>query len=273
MLKSNVQIVIVDPQKDFCKPNGSLYVNGADEDMKRLAVLIDRLGPRIEDIHVTLDSHHQLDIAHAMFWIETATGKAPAPFTQITHADLINGKFTTRYPVLMKPSADFIGALEYTKRLEDNGRYPLFVWPTHCDIGSDGFSIHEELYQSLVKWETENFAIVNKVSKGSNWKTEHYSAVLADVIDPLDPGTMLNVDLINILKTADTVIFAGEALSHCVLNTVTDIIDNFGDEHIKKCIFLEDCSSPVIGFEVVGQKFLDDMRKRGMQVMKSTDVI
>ena len=59
----NIQLLIIDPQNDFCDPKGSLFVPGADGDMTRLATMIDRISPKLADIHVTLDSHHLVDIA------------------------------------------------------------------------------------------------------------------------------------------------------------------------------------------------------------------
>ena len=34
-------LIIVDPQNDFCDKNGSLYVDGADDDMNRLAAMVE----------------------------------------------------------------------------------------------------------------------------------------------------------------------------------------------------------------------------------------
>jgi DNA-binding transcriptional ArsR family regulator len=47
-----------------------------------------------------------------------------------------------------------------------------------------------------VQGEKENFKMVDFVTKGSNYWTEHYSAVQADVPDSQDPTTMLNTELI-----------------------------------------------------------------------------
>ena len=78
----NVHCLIIDPQNDFCDPEkGSLYVPGADEDMMRLAKMVDRLRDKLTDIHVTLDSHHTVDIAHPVFWID-GSGPASAPSTR-----------------------------------------------------------------------------------------------------------------------------------------------------------------------------------------------
>ena len=56
----NVQLLIIDPQVDFCDPNGSLFVPGSTEDIDRLSLMVKRLKNKISDIHVTLDSHHPM---------------------------------------------------------------------------------------------------------------------------------------------------------------------------------------------------------------------
>ena len=50
-------LLVIDPQVDFCDPNGSLFVKGADADMKRLATMIRENINLIERINITLDSH------------------------------------------------------------------------------------------------------------------------------------------------------------------------------------------------------------------------
>ena len=89
--------------------------------------------------------------------------------------------------------------------------------------------------------------------------------------DPSDPGTLLNSRLIRTLSDADVVIVAGEALSHCVANTVRDIASNFGADNIAKLVLLTDCSSSVGGFEQLGRDFVAEMSARGMQTARSTD--
>lgn len=260
-----LEVLIIDPQKDFCDPNGSLFVPGADEDMKRLSVLMSRLKNKIDDIHVTLDSHHLVDIAHPLFWIDSE-GNHPNPFTLINIEDVKNGTYRTTNPQYQKRATD------YVQGLKDNDRYLLCIWPPHCLIGSEGYSIFPELYKELIGWE-KTFAMVDYVTKGSNLWTEHYSAVQADVPDPQDPGTMLNTKLIETLEQADIIMLSGEALSHCVANTIRDIAKNFGDENIKKMVLIEDTTSSVPGFEQLGTDFVAEMKKRGMQTAKSTEFL
>lgn len=262
-MKKRIDLLIIDPQNDFCDPNGSLFVPGANDDMSRVSAMIQRMGKHLFDIHVTLDSHHYVDIAHPVFWVD-ASGKHPDPFTIISDADVESGAWKATNPQFQAR------ALEYVKSLKSNSRYLLCIWPPHCLIGSHGYAVYPQLFESLLQWET-NFAMIDYVTKGSNFWTEHYSAVQADVPDPQDPGTMLNTRLIETLEEAEYILITGEALSHCVANTITDIANNFGADSIKKFILLEDASSNVPGFDNLGSDFVSSMTKRGMRIAKTTD--
>lgn len=264
--KMKIHLVIIDPQYDFCNSKGALFVAGADKDMDNLAEMINRLGSRLDDIHVTLDSHHLVDIAHPIFWLDS-NGKHPNPFTIISADDVANGRFTTTNPAFLKRATD------YVKQLEVNKRYPLCIWNPHCLIGSKGYMVHEKLYEALKKWENDCFAMVDFVTKGSNFWTEHYSAVMADVPDSSDPGTMLNTRFIQTLQEADVIALSGEAKSHCLANTVRDIADNFEEENISKFVLLENCCSNVTGFENLGEDFEKEMKKRGMIVSNSKNFL
>jgi nicotinamidase-related amidase len=261
-----IHLIVIDPQNDFCDPKGALFVGGADKDMSNLAKMVARIGDKLDDIHVTMDTHHLVDIAHPLFWINSK-GEHPGPFTIISEKDVKSGIWTTTNPQFLPR------AVAYVTELAKNGRYPLCIWPPHCLIGTPGHNIHPDLYKELVKWEEDYFGMIDYVTKGSNFWTEHYSAVQADVPDPSDPSTMLNTRLIKTLQEADMILIAGEALSHCVANTIRDIANNFGEDNIKKFILLEDCSSSVTGFEKMGTDFVAEMTKRGMSITTSDKVL
>jgi nicotinamidase-related amidase len=139
-------------------------------------------------------------------------------------------------------------------------------------IGSPGACVVPELFASLLQWESD-FAMVDYVTKGSNFWTEHYSAVQADVPDDEDPTTQLNEPFMETLKQADIIIVAGQARSHCLANTVTDTADWFGEEHIKKFVLLTDATSDVGGCEALGETFVKDMVARGMQLSTTVDFL
>jgi nicotinamidase-related amidase len=263
----NVHLLIIDPQRDFCEPpdqgTGALFVPGAPEDMDRLADFVQRNASKLDDIHVTLDSHHLVHIANPIWW-RNSKGDHPSPFTIISAKDVEQGNWMATQPWYQRHS------LNYVRSLENGGRYPLCIWPPHCLIGSAGYAVQPALFDSLRLWE-EEFSVVDFVTKGSNIKTEHYSAVKADVPDPSDPSTQVNTNLISILMKADLVAVAGEAGSHCLANTVRDIAEAFGDDSfVKKLVLLEDATSPVPGFENLQTDFVKEMVSRGMQ-LSTTD--
>lgn len=265
-------LLIIDPQEDFCNPNGALYVKNAEHDMTRLAAMIRRLGQKIDDIHVTLDQHHLVDVAHPAFW-KDSSGKHPNPSTMISHKDVIDGVWS---PVIASATRRM---MDYTKALEDSGRYPLCVWPPHCLIGSQGAIVVPEVMDALNEWAAGGPAIVDFVSKGSNIWTEHYSAAKAEVPDPNDPTTQLNTRLVSTLEEADLILVAGEAGSHCLANTVRDIADAFSDESIiAKMVLLEDATSPVvipgvIDFTQAQEDFVKELTAKGMQLSKTTEIL
>lgn len=263
----NVQLLIIDPQNDFME-GGSLAVDGATADMQRLAALLDRVGGKLADIHVTMDSHHLIDVAHPGMWRD-ADGNNPAPFTMIGSDDIKNGIWLPRNRGLLQRMAD------YAQALEADGKYPLMVWPEHCVIGTPGHNVQPDLMNALAQWERDYTGVVNYVTKGVNIFTEHYGALMAEVPDADDASTGLNIGLIEVLQEADIVAVAGEASSHCVKATVEQVADNIGDDHIAKFHLLEDCMSPVaqVGdgpdFPAIAEQFKADMANRGMTVTNS----
>lgn len=265
----NVQLLIIDPQNDFMDINGAtLPVPGAVADMQRVAALIDRIGTKLTDIHVTLDSHRLIDIAHPAWWMDQ-NGNPPAPFTIITPDDVETGIWKARNPAFQART------LEYVRALAAGGKYPLCIWPPHCLIGSLGHNVQEDLNAALQRWSEKEFAMVDYVTKGSNPWTEHYGALMAEVPDLSDPGTAINTGFLTMLAEADIVAVVGEALSHCVKETVTQIADNIGEEHIKKFQILTDCASPVPAipggpdFPAIAEDWLKEMERRGMTLTTS----
>ncbi len=263
-------LLIIDPQNDFMdQPDAALPVDGAVEDMKRVATMLERVGGKLEDVHVTLDSHHTIDVAHPGMWRDVDNNN-PAPFTIITPDDIENRIWMPRDEGLRARM------LAYANALANGGKYPLMIWPEHCKIGTPGHNVQENLMEALERWERKAFANVDFVTKGANPFTEHYGALMAEVPDPNDPSTGLNASFLEMLAQADIVAVAGEALSHCVKSTVDQIAENIGEEHIKKFHILTDASSPVaqVGdgpdFPGIADAWLKDMESAGM-VLTTTE--
>ena len=60
----------------------------------------------IDEIFVSMDSHHRMHIAHGIFWMD-AEGASPAPYTVILNADVEAG--------LWRPRDDAPDILDYVK--------------------------------------------------------------------------------------------------------------------------------------------------------------
>ncbi|MCC5610533.1 hypothetical protein LC612_28230, partial [Nostoc sp. CHAB 5834] len=149
-MKSNIHLLIIDPQNDFCdlpaeylvkNPQTSehvapaLAVPGAHADMQRLSELIHQGLRGFSDISVTLDSHHHIGIERPTFWIK-GDGTDVAPFTEVTSKSVRDGEYLPRNPKALPR------VLAYLDTLEAGGRYKLMVWPVHCEIGTWGHNVH-----------------------------------------------------------------------------------------------------------------------------------
>lgn len=279
-------LVVIDPQNDFMDiraaegdpvglalPDGTRFrstlpVPGALEDMARVAAMIDRLGARLDRIHVTLDTHRVIDVAHPAFWRDPA-GAPPPPFTLITRADVQSGVWSPRRPEWRSRM------LDYTAELELAGKFVLMIWPEHCLVGSWGHNVTDTLRSALAAWERGQGVPTEFVAKGLNTFTEHYGALIAEVPDPSDPATQLNRDFVATLQQADIIAIAGEASSHCVATTVRQLVDHIGEQHVPKVHILTDCMSPVPpspgspDFPAIADQFLADMAARGLVLTTS----
>ena len=86
---TNNTLLLVDVQNDF-HPGGSLAIPTADEDAQRIADFIQKHTKNLTRIVETLDTHHELHIAHSGFWVDQ-NGNHPNPFTTISSSDVEKG--------------------------------------------------------------------------------------------------------------------------------------------------------------------------------------
>ncbi len=247
-------LLIIDPQNDFCRPDGALSVPGADADMERLAAFVDRKSACLAAIHVSLDSHQRLDVSHPIWFVDSA-GAHPAPFTVVTAADIQTGRWRCAVPGAQARTQ------RYLEELEANGRYPHVIWPEHCLVGSPGHNVYGSLAAALARYEARPTRVHFHL-KGQNPWTEHFSAVQAEVPDPADVATLGNPALVAALMSVDRVYVAGEASSHCVANTVRDLVAA-GVPAGRLCLLTDACS-PVPGFSAYAETFVRELLERGM---------
>lgn len=258
-------LLLIDPQIDFCSPSGALYVPGAEQDMKRLAELIEARSDEISSIHITLDSHHFYHIANPVFWI-SQEGSHPEPFTVISAKEVSAGRWRAS-------NEEHCEAAErYVTQLERNGRFQLVIWPPHCVLGTPGHAVDPGLMSALQHWEAGGRQ-VDFILKGGYALSEHYSAFSADVANPEVTETLFNSPLLKRLLHGGQVLIGGEARTHCVVSTLRDMSGELSNDELRRFVLLEDATSNIPGFEAQADTLYKELIARGLGTAKTTDFI
>ncbi|NET10880.1 MAG: isochorismatase, partial [Symploca sp. SIO2B6] len=260
---------------------------GAVEDNTRLCEFIYRNLGVLTEIAPTMDTHTTMQIFHSNFWINDA-GDNPAPLTMIGLDDVQQGQWKVNPAIAYSlASGNYVAlqsfALHYVKRLSEDGKYPLTIWPYHSMLGGIGHALVSSVeeacfFHNLARNSQTNFEI-----KGSNPLTENYSVLRPEVLDGPDgrPIAQKNARFIQKLLDFDAVIIAGQAKSHCVAWTIDDLLTEIQSQDptlAQKVYILEDCTSPVVVPGVVD--FTDQANaafqrfaNAGMQLVRSDSAI
>ncbi len=257
-----ITLLIIDSQYDFCAPQGTLYVPGAEEDIERLVALIDRTTALIGHIIATLDTHQVLDIAHPGFW-ENAAGQSPAPFTAISSTDVERGTWVPRF------EADY--ARQYVHKLEEQGEFQHFIWPEHCLTGTRGAALIDTLARALREWSYHSQRNYQTVVKGEHPLAEHFGVFRAQIPVPGSPKTELNQSLLDQLSQNDEIWIAGEARSHCVATSLRQIL-RYAPKLIPQLVMLTDCMSDVTGLGHLADPIYAEARAVGVRFATSVEV-
>lgn len=263
-----VLLLIIDMQVDFCHERGALPVPGAREDIRRTAEFLYRNAERITHITCTLDSHLPFQIFHPAWWAD-AEGRHPPPFTIIT-ADEVERR---TWRALRDPE----WSREYVHRLQKEAKKQLTIWPYHAALGGVGNALDPELWSAVFWHSIARQSQPTWWTKGSIPRTEHYSILRPEIHVPAHPQGGLSTDFVDLIDEYDYAFIAGEAESHCVLETVKDMVDVFQHtpEKLARIYTLRDCTSPVrhpdIDFHALAQQKFAEYERKGARFISSTD--
>jgi nicotinamidase-related amidase len=282
-------LMLIDVQNTFCIPEFELYVGGrsgrgAVEDNTRLCEFIYRNLGRITHVTATMDTHKTMQVFHAIFFVDK-DGEHPAPYTDIHASEIRDGKWTFN-PVLadqfgIAPDYGQQMMIHYTEELEKKSKYALTIWPYHAMLGGIGHALVSSIEEAIFFHSIARVAQPDIEIKGDKPFTENYSVIGPEVLTgPMGEtlGTH-NQKFIEQLQQFDKLVIAGQAKSHCVAWTVSDLLEDIALldlELAKKVYLLEDCTSPVVVPGVVDHTDAADaayerFAKAGMHVVKSTD--
>ena len=288
-------LLLIDVQNTFCIPDYELFVggrsgNGAVEDNVRLCQFIYRNLPHISKIACTLDTHTAMQIFHEIFWVNDA-GEHPIPLqTLITQEDVETGKWhvnpavvdsiiggTDRYTWLKEYAA------HYVRTLMADGKHPLTIWTYHAMLGGIGHAVVSAVDEACFFHAIARNSQTHYELKGRNPLTENYSALQPEVLSDAEgkPIDQKNTNFLQMLLAYDRVIIAGQAKSHCVVWTVSDLLAEIQQTDAtlaKKIYLMEDLTSPVVVPDVVdytesADAAFAEFSEAGMHIIKSTEPI
>lgn len=282
-------LLLIDVQNTFCIPEFELYVGGrsgrgAVEDNARLCEFIYRNLGHITHISATMDTHKAMQIFHAVFFVDK-DGNHPAPYANIHAADLREEKWKFNPPLAeefgIAPEYGQQMMIHYAEELERKGKYALTIWPYHALLGGIGHALVSSVEEALFFHSIARNTQYEIEMKGDKPFTENYSVIGPEVLTGPMGETLgaRNAKFIERLRQVDKLVIAGQAKSHCVAWTVSDLLDDIKATDpalAKKVYLLEDCSSPVVVPGVVDHTDAADAAYRrfseaGMNVVKSVD--
>jgi nicotinamidase-related amidase len=294
-------LVIVDAQNTFCIPEFELFVGGrsgmgAIHDNQKLCDFIYRNLNLITQIMPTMDTHQAMQIFHSIFFVDE-NGELPSPFTLISHDDIREGRW--RFNELLSPnikrSPEYVHnhLTHYTEELKKTGKYELTVWPYHAMLGGIGHALVSSVEEAIFFHTVARYSQPHIHVKGDNPLTEHYSVLGPEVksgpdgkpiglrTQSLFQKSTHSEEILNELAAFDAIVIAGQAKSHCVAWTISDLLDGVmkvDKSLVEKIYLLEDCTSPVVIPGVVDYtEEADNAFKRfdevGMHIVRSTEPI
>jgi len=284
-------VVAVDVQNTFCIPGHELYVGGrsgtgAVDDNRRLCEFIYRNIGVITAICPTMDTHHAMQIFHAIYLVDDK-GEHPAPFTLVSGEDVRKGtwRFNPALSHGLQVDEDYgrRQLMHYTRTLKKSGKYDLTIWPYHAMLGGIGHALVSAVEEAIFFHGMARYSQPDFHVKGDNPFTEHYSVIGPEVLEGPEgePIARKSDKFFKKLEQFDAVLIAGQAKSHCVAWTIDDLLQEVLAKDrslVEKAYLLEDCTSPVVVPGVIDYSDQADAAFRrfadaGMHVVRSTDPI
>ncbi len=257
--RTRIHLLLIDVQKDFCFPEGTLYVggrsgSGAMDDSDRIARFVYRNLGVLTETTCTMDTHFPFQIFFPSFWVDDA-GEPLTAHREIRTDDIRSGRVrpspdvtpwlcSGNYPWLVR-QVEF-----YAQELERAGKYSLYLWPPHGLLGSEGHALAGVVQEARMFHAYVRGARASVEVKGGNALTENYSVLAPEVLTRHDgrPLAQRNTQFIRTLLDADSVVIAGQAASHCVKSSIEDLLGEIQAQDpalVRKVYVLRDCMSAV----------------------------
>jgi nicotinamidase/pyrazinamidase len=277
-----VMLLLVDPQVGFIHEGRPLCVPGAIEDTVRTCEWIYKNIAQFGYVAISLDSHLPFQIFFPS-WFCKEDGSPLDPFTSITIGDIGKTVFSVydlpeyAYAPGKKMSWNEFYTMELAKNVGKFTKKDLMVWPYHTMLGTPEHAVDPTLMEAIFYHSAARSSQPLFLVKGNVPWTENYSVLEPEVKFPGHQNGGLNKEALKKMEDHDLIYIAGQAKSHCVYETIVSIVKFFGSkapEVLNRVRILEDCMSPVGGYEDMATQAFADLKKQyGLKMVKSTDPI
>ena len=138
-------------------------------------------------------------------------------------------------------------------------------------IDTEGAKLEKSL-ENILKWySVVREKEVTEVVKGLLPDTEMYGIIHPEY----NKVNYFNYEILNRIENADEVYIAGEAASHCVLESLIQILDYFKERIniCKKIVVLTDTTSAIGGYEEYSKDWFEKLvLDYGISLKKTTDL-
>jgi nicotinamidase-related amidase len=259
---------------------------GAVEDNRRLCEFIYHNIGVITTIVASLDTHRAMQVFHPVYLINEQ-GEHPAPLTLVSHEDVVQGRW--RFNPAIAPSLGISAQagqqhlIHYTRKLKESGKYDLTIWPYHAMLGGIGHSLVPAVEEAIFFHTIARSSQATFISKGEYPTTESYSIIGPEVLEGPDGEAIAskNHAFFRIVVEHDLVFIAGQAKSHCVAWTISDLLEQIREYNpalARRVCLLEDCTSPVVLPGVIdytdqADAAFQSFDRAGMRLVSSTEPI
>ena len=256
-------LLAIDVQNDFIE-GGSLAVPNSIGDVERITRFIYNNMNGITKIMCSMDTHSPHQIFHPCWWVNSA-GDHPAPYTVITHDDVVANRW--------RPLVEPIKSLNYLKELEKAGagKKQLCIWPYHCIIGTEGYLLENEFAKMVHFHSVARNSYNPIIAKGTEALSEMYGIIKPEYSE----SGFINTPVLTAMEKYNEIFVVGEAASHCLMESIRQIAEHFANrpEITSKITILEDCTSPITGYEADTIATFDTFKNTyGIKFAKSTDI-
>ncbi|CAM3092343.1 hypothetical protein PALU110988_00650 [Paenibacillus lupini] len=252
-------LLVIDQQNSFIE-GGDLGVPGSVQDTARIGKFMYQNLHKITQIALTKDVHTPLQIFHPCWW-KDRDGQHPRPVeTVITVESVISGEWT---PVFSPEES-----LAYLHELKRGGKRELRIWPYHCLEGTNGVEF-ESQFMNLVYFHTgvrRSTPVI--LAKGQDPLSEMYGAFYRE--DGV--ASEANRAFLDGMLAYSNIYIAGQALSHCVLDTLKHILEHHAANRTftSSIHLLIDCSSPIPGTEQLTEAAIKELvNQYGIQLVEA----